>query len=126
MKQKKIWVVLIISAVGIALVGSTAWAGSPQRHRWEGVAIGLGAALIGSTLWHHHHPYHHPRPEPFYRHPAPPPCNNWEVERVWIPPVYDSVWIPGHCNRWGEWMPGRWEKRVRIPGYWEERPYCSK
>ncbi|MFH1103074.1 MAG: hypothetical protein V1714_04830, partial [Pseudomonadota bacterium] len=97
---------------------------SPQRHRWEGVAIGLGAALVGSALLHHHGHYPRPEPVPVYRYPTPPPCEYWGVERVWIPPAYDSVWIPGHCNRWGGWSPGRWEQRVRFPGHWEERPVC--
>jgi hypothetical protein len=29
--------------------------------------------------------------------PGPPP-----------PPGYAAVWLPGHYNRWGEWVPGHW------------------
>ncbi|OGP59269.1 MAG: hypothetical protein A2V65_07770 [Deltaproteobacteria bacterium RBG_13_49_15] len=123
MIKKKIILAVIVIAISFFLVGNNVWAGSPQRHRWEGVAIGIGAALVGSAIFNHHH-YQRPLPAPVPVYQYPPPCYRWQVERVWIPPVYDSVWILGLSNRWGRWSPGRWEQRVRIPGYWEERPVC--
>lgn len=65
------------AAVSATLVFAypSAWAGSPQQHRWEGVAIGVGAAILGSALIYHHgiHIYtparmvHSPR-APFRQH----------------------------------------------------------
>jgi len=50
MKMKKI----VLSAITVIIAGSfittSAWAGSRQRHRWEGVAIGVGAAIVGSAI----------------------------------------------------------------------------
>lgn len=36
--------------MGILFTTTSAWAGSKQRHRWEGVAIGVGAAVLGGAL----------------------------------------------------------------------------
>jgi hypothetical protein len=61
---------LIITAtvLSISLAGASAWAGSKQQHRWEGVAIGVGAAIAVSALIHHHDPYHQPPVPVRYAH----------------------------------------------------------
>ncbi len=128
MKKKPSLLAVASLVVCVALfTASSAHAKSPQRYRWEGVAIGLGAALLGSALLHPPYCYR-PAPPPFYRFPPSPPapeCDQWEVRRVWIPPRYDWVWVPGYWRR-GCWVPGRWEKRLVSPGHWEERRYCFR
>jgi hypothetical protein len=116
----------VVTITCLALLSvSSAYAKSPQRYRWEGVAIGVGAAIIGSALFCP--PYHHrPAPPPFYHHPPyhpRPDCDSWEVRREWVPPQYDWVWIPDHHDHRGCWVPGYWEKRLISPGHWEERRY---
>jgi hypothetical protein len=39
MKTKKIFLTLIKVFIGLSFITTSAWAGSTQRHRWEGVAI---------------------------------------------------------------------------------------
>lgn len=36
--------------MGILFTTTSGWAGSKQRYRWEGVAIGVGAAVLGGAL----------------------------------------------------------------------------
>lgn len=80
-----------------SFVTASAWAGSKQRYRWEGVAIGLGAAIVGNALlndYYYDRPsrtvvYHNPPPVVYY---SPPP-----VVRYWSPPAHRY----GHYKRWG-------------------------
>lgn len=50
MKTKKLFLAAIMVLVGISVTFTSAWAGSKQRHRWEGVAIGVGAAVVGGAI----------------------------------------------------------------------------
>lgn len=130
----------------VSVFSSSAMAGSKQRHRWEGVAIGIGASIIGGAILHSMHQQYRYNPEPapqiryereeraYYTppqrhydnydrlHPSPPPrgCGHWEIRKFWVPPVYEKVWNPGHYNRWNEWVPGHWIEIEKSPGYWRE------
>jgi hypothetical protein len=42
-----------IAVVSLCLASTPTWAGSKQQHRWEGVAIGVGAVIAGSALISH-------------------------------------------------------------------------
>jgi hypothetical protein len=148
--MKKTITLTVIVAFFVLAAVPAAQAGSPQRHRWEGVAIGVGAAIVGSAILNnahrghtstrviHHHssrptcrPYHHrphyrPCPPPRYTPPPPPPRGHWEVTKVWVEPVYERVWNPAHYNRHGRWVPGHWMNVEKTPGYWkEERVWVS-
>jgi hypothetical protein len=63
---------------------------------------------------HHNKNRHHNR---YARHNR----GHWEVEKIWIEPVYEKKWNPGHYNRHGEWISGRYEKFVVQKGYWSEK-----
>ena len=121
--MKNLLIVVIITILCVTLLTSSAWAGEKHRYRCEGIAIGVGAVILAHTLFNQHHPrYLHPAP--VHIHPPPPPprfYGDWEVRRVWIPPVYERVWNPGHYNHKGRWVPGRWIEVVKAPGYWSER-----
>lgn len=41
----------------------------------------------------------------------------WEIERIWIDPVYEKKWNPGHYNRKGDWVTGRHEKFLISNGF---------
>ena len=52
MEKENRWIIAVV-AIAILSLGSTpSWAGSKQQYRWEGVAIGIGAAILGSALIH--------------------------------------------------------------------------
>jgi hypothetical protein len=72
MKNKKLSMVMITTVLCLALMVTSAWAGPEQRYRWEGVAIGLGAAILGNALFN----------APYYAQPAPAPVY------YSAPPVY--------------------------------------
>ena len=127
MKRKSLIVFVLVAVFSFTLLSTPAQAGSKQRHRWEGVAIGVGAAILGSTLFHYHNSYHECRPAPrsrhVYCHPRPRHHRHrghWEVRKEWVPPTYQRVWNPDHYNRHGRWVPGHWIEVESQPGYWAE------
>ena len=140
--MKKIFVSLLMTACLLAFVSAPAAAGDKQRHRWEGVAIGVGAALLGHAIlddyrdrdrgWdrscrpervrvYKHDGCHPPAPMPRYSR------GHWEMRKVWVPPVHERVWNPGHYNRRGNWVSGRWITIEKESGYWsKERVWVSR
>ena len=54
MKMIKWSVIGAVAFISVCLISTSVWAGSRQQHRWEGVAIGLGAVIAGSALIDHH------------------------------------------------------------------------
>lgn len=134
--------VLVLSILFLSsIVTSSAFAGSKQRYRWQGVAIGVGAAVLGYTVLNSYrgnhspervtvveHEYHHYSRdyEYGYCHPAPPPrhyyssCGHWETRRVWVEPAYERVWNPPHYTHSGRWVPGGFIMVENGPSYWSE------
>ena len=117
----------LVVFASLAMIPNPSWAGSPQRHRWEGVAIGVGAAIIGSALinsLHQSSAYAEPAPAAAY-HPAyerrHAPRGHWAIEKEWVEPVTRKEWNPSHYNRRGRWVPGEWIHIEVEPGYWVER-----
>lgn len=137
MKMKKpliFLIILIIAVFGITLASSPALAGSTQRHRWEGVAIGVGAAILGQAIYQAHQAEHRPQvvyvePEPshgrqrgHFRHDG-----HWEWQKTWVPPAYERVWNPGHYNPHGRWVPGYWMEVKTGEGHWiQERVWVAR
>ncbi len=135
--MKKLSVCFIVFVLCFTLSATSAWAGSKQRHRWEGVAIGVGAAILGHALSNNHQ-RHAPAPmvvrEPRY-YPAPPlPSHHrkhrrhghWEYRKVWVAPKYEKVWNPAHYNKHKKWVNGRWIEIEVEPGYWvKEKVWVS-
>ena len=116
MKQKNLIIILITIVFSLSLVVSSAWAGSKQRHRWEGVAIGIGAAVLGSALLNNYsHPpakvvyrYGPPRHRHYYRHRNHGHYRGHYKHRRYRVSPDRRVWNPGHYNPRGYWVPGRW------------------
>jgi hypothetical protein len=50
MKSRNKLIVTAAAAVILVAASTPAWGGSKQQHRWEGVAIGVGAAIVGSAI----------------------------------------------------------------------------
>lgn len=126
MKPNRILTAALLAVFILLIIAPPAWAGSPQSYRWEGLAMGVGAAIIGSTLWKaYHQPQRHHAPRPATTHqyivPPPEPNGHWELRKQWVPPTYEKVWNPGHYNRRGRWVTGHWMRIESHPGHWEER-----
>ena len=134
MKKKSLYTLTITLIFSLAALTPAAHAGSVQRQRWEGFAIGLGAAIIGSAILNQQRTGDYDRqPQVIYRphrqqhspnYHAPGPKRrdhgrgHWEVTKEWVPPTYKKVWNPGHYNRRGEWKSGHWIEIEDTPGYW--------
>jgi len=136
MKTKKLLIGLFVTLTAIALISTPAAAGSKQRHRWEGVAIGVGAAILGHAIYQAHKDayraqtvYGDPEPVRKYRprHPGPKHRRgHWEWQRTWVPPTFEKVWNPGHYNRKGHWIPGHWIEVKTAEGHWtKERVWVA-
>ena len=137
MKKKSIITTLFILTLTVLFLSDSAFAGSKERYRWEGVAIGLGAALIGGAVIHHHRtatryepahvsvrhapPPHRYREHRYKRHRGHRHRGHWEIVREWVPPTYKRIWNPGHYNRRGKWIEGHWIEILDQPGCWSER-----
>ncbi|MEJ2039661.1 MAG: hypothetical protein P8X55_12130 [Desulfosarcinaceae bacterium] len=126
MKKKKYIVIMITAFFTVFAFSAPALAGSPQQHRWEGVAIGIGAVLLGKALFDaSQRPYAAPAPQPavvqYHHAPRPAPSGHWEIRKQWVAPVYKKVWNPGHYNRHGRWVTGQWLQVEVESGYWVEK-----
>ena len=126
MNLRKRFFIPAVTLIGISLVASTAMAGSKQQHRWEGVAIGIGAAVLGHAIYQAHRSeashtevvYVTPGPDR-PRHAGPRRHRGrWEWRKTWMPPVYEQVWNPGHYDRHGIWAPGQWIEVNTTDGDW--------
>ena len=125
MKTKTLFISLITALFAISLATPLALAGSKQRHRWEGVAIGVGAAILGHAIYQTHKAGQQPQvvyhlPEPTYRRDHGPRHRHghWEWQKTWVPPIYERVWNPGLYNRKGHWVAGHWMMLETSDGYW--------
>lgn len=122
--MKKTIIFWVIAAMGLALSVQPAAAGDKQRHRWEGVAIGVGAAILGHALMHSSDdPYCDNRVEVYHHYACAPTHHRsgyWESRRVWVAPECEKVWNPGHYTPHGRWVSGRWRMIETSPGYWRE------
>lgn len=121
MKTKKLLISLILAVFTMTLVSSSALAGSKQRHRWEGVAIGVGAAILGHAIYQSHRAEHAPQVvyvEPVQRYHHRSRHGHWEWQEIWVPPSYEKTWNPGHYNRKGHWVRGHWIEVQTTGGHW--------
>ena len=107
-----------------------------DRKTTEGFLLGIGAAVLGTAIYQsldrdpgYRAPQRHHGPPSFERGSQ---CreDRWHVkrhgrplkiERIWVAPVYETRWNPGHYNRKGHWVGGRYETFKVRDGYWEER-----
>lgn len=127
-KMKKIIIFSMAMIFFLSMLAPSAYAGSKQRHRWQGVAIGLGAAILGNAIINSSR-YDSP-PERVVvidrdchrpRYSAHSSRGHWEVRKIWVEPRCDRVWNPGHYNRHSQWVPGQYIDIESSPGYWEHK-----
>ncbi len=133
-----------ISAIFLVIVFSSSPARA-DRKTMEGFLLGTGVAILGTAIIHgihrdnnsnhtqyqssysNHKTYRHSGYKDRDRHHSYKKHHrkshrrgHWEVDRVWIDPVYEKKWNPGHYNRHGEWVNGRYERFEICKGYWKE------
>lgn len=123
-----------MTAVVVFICLSTAPAHADRKTR-EGFLLGIGAAVLGTVIYQglrqpsgHREVYRHPGPPAYERRPqcraarrhARQHAGRWEIEKIWVEPVYETRWTPGHYNRKGHWVRGRHEKFRINDGYWKE------
>jgi hypothetical protein len=126
MKTKNLFILILATVFFFSFISSPAWAGSRQQYRWEGVAIGIGAAILGNAILNDI--YSRPRTEPVYSYSPPPrPSGHWEMRSIWVPGTEKRVWNPAHYSHQGRWVRGTWIMVVDSPGYWtKERVWIAR
>jgi hypothetical protein len=126
--MKKTIMLTITMIFFLSLLAPSAYAGSKQRHRWQGVAIGLGAAILGHAIVNSERyesspdrvvvvdrDYYSPRYS--NRHHR----GKWEIRKTWVEPRCERVWNPGHYNEYNQWVPGRNITIETGQGYWVKK-----
>ncbi len=144
--MKKTLTIFLIAALLIPFTFSPASAGPRNKHLLETVIIGTGVAILGTALIHEiqhnnrknyyaHNTYHsqkypkHPgwqKPQPIHppkyhvlnRHKG---RGGWVIEKIWVAPIYENRWVPGHHRKHGRWVKGRYRHVIVQKGYWEKR-----
>ena len=112
MRRKAILTGVLIVAIGSSAFADISWGfnigfGHRDRHRRH------GHGFIRPRVFIHSRPRGH-----------------WETvtRRVWVPGRYENEWVPeetervyirGHYDAWGNYVPGRTEIRVIRPARWE-------
>jgi len=141
MRTKQLMLGLLVGGIIFVMIGSNALAGNVQRNRWEGVAIGVAATLLGQALLDHHHEsynrpvqgrstvhlrqrHHDYRPKAYGRKHGKG-AHRRQIQKVWRPPVYKRVWNSGHYNHRGRWVPGHWYQIQIKPGHWRKQHNVS-
>ena len=107
---KKLFIAVAV-VLSLVLTSTSVWAGPKQQHRWEGVAIGVGAAIVGSALINHHATGYHSGP------PVAFSFNYREYRRH--PPRHHGYRKPnrgGHYNQWRPYNRGQQYKGKRHHG----------
>ncbi len=59
---------------------------------------------------------HHPK----FKH-SNRPRGHWEIKKIWIGPVFDKKWNPGHYNRRGKWVSGSYHRFLIKEGYYQKK-----
>ncbi len=141
MRTKRFMIGLLTGSIFFVMINTNALAGNVQRNRWEGVAIGVAATLLGQALLDHHHqayghaePHrntvglhrgHHDYRSKAYGQRPPKKSRHRQFQKVWIAPVHKKSWNSGHYNRRGRWVPGHWIHMQIKPGHWSTQPIVS-
>jgi hypothetical protein len=123
--MKKTIILTITMIFFLSLLAPSAYAGSKQRHRWQGVAIGLGAAILGHAIVNSDRYESSPervvvidrdchRQRYSNRHHR----GEWEVRKTWVAPRCERVWNPAHYNEYNQWVPGQNITIETGQGYW--------
>ena len=125
--MKKLFLIAIAGILCFSIASSDAYAGKSRRNMYEGIAIGLGAAILGGALLNHYQPRYAPENTYCYPPPRPQRYGYWGYKKIWVPPVYNRVWNPGHYSYRGQWIPGGWVKIKARQGHWSRtRSWISR
>ena len=126
MKIRSFTLLILLFTIILTLTSSPAFAGGRHHERRKGIAIGLGAAILGNAIINNSRDYS----ARDYGHcaavvPGPPRHyspyeGRWEIRDEWVPPTYKTVWNPAHYNTGGDWVEGAWIRIEGSPGYWKQ------
>ncbi len=125
--MKKIITTAIITLFIFSICLSPAFAGSRGRNFARGVIVGTTAAIIGaaiiSEINHHNTVVLGGRHHEYNRHPhrGHPHRGYWRYEKVWMPPIYEKRWNPGHYNPRGHWVNGSYQRVVIRDEFWKKK-----
>lgn len=133
--------IIAITTLVLLLICFSTISAHADRKTVEGFILGTGIAILGTAIINginkevspqyirnhtrqvtsHHTKYryanknnHHNQ----YRRQGP--RGHWKIDRIWIGPVYEKKWNPGHYTARGVWVSGRHETFLVQNGYWQK------
>ena len=133
--------IIAITTIALLLICFSTVSAHADRKTMEGFMIGTGVAILGAAIINgihndsrHHYDRSYSRHSRHYyagyrqgykkghhrKYKSHRPRGYWEVERIWVEPVYEKKWNPGHYNRRGNWISGRYENFLVQDGYFQE------
>nr|WP_319395989.1 hypothetical protein [uncultured Desulfobacter sp.] len=93
----------------------------------EGVVLGAGALILGTAIAQSlnnpcqtaqvHAPPVSQRPGHWKHHKKK---GHWEIQKIWVEPVYETRWNPAHYNARGKWVQGRRQQFLVAKGFWKK------
>jgi hypothetical protein len=123
--MKKQIAIIISAFLIVGLSTGFAQAGAARRHTIEGFLLGTGVTLLGTAIVNSMN-----RPQPVVVHTPPRHeyryaktkhrKGHWETRKIWVAPEYETRWNPGHYNKRGRWVQGRYEEFQISDGYWQK------
>lgn len=114
--KKTLFIVSVALCLSFTVSG---WAGPKKRHCEKDSLF----ARVSIDSDHAKPEFRRPDKHERYRR-CPSRCRgHWETRRIWVPPVYEKVWNPGHYNRNHEWVCGHWIRLEKKPGYWKTEKF---
>lgn len=140
--MKKIITITTAVILLVCFSNGSARAGSARRHTLEGVKTGSGVTISGAVVisklnrdsksypverhYQSNQKYHAAyRYDPHKKHhkklKAHHPRGHWEIEKIWVGPVYKTKWNPGHYNRRGKWICGKYNNFLVKEGYYQKK-----
>ena len=97
MKMRNGLIITVTAVVILCLSSTSIWAGSKQHYRWEGIAIGVGAAMVGSALINHH---------TYGYYGGPPVALSFNYREAYRPSArHRGNWKRHHGGPYNHWRP---------------------
>jgi len=127
-------IISIIISVLLFIFFSTASAHA-DRKTVEGFMLGTGVAILGAAIYNEiqkdstpefnknrsrHNEYRYSGYERGHNrnYRSHQPRGHWEITKIWMKPVYENKWNPGHYNPRGEWVYAGNQNFLVQDGYW--------
>ncbi len=146
MKRTITLIIIMVFVFAMTVTSAHAGASKRRRHHLEGFLLGSGVGFISATIVNRLHKGQKKAYIPEQKqketrqgrycreHGQWSDCHNcpdcddymepdgyWTVKRVWVPAEYEDKWNPGHYNKRGKWVSGRYQRFIIRKGHYRKQ-----